>query len=446
MSKPCPSCGAELAKHASFCPYCETIIAKKITAHPYHPRQKKLLLAVLGALSICLILALGFFLLPKEDPLPSVQDPEPVTEPAQQLTAPEAPPEEVTASLPLPGNGAQYVYEDDTGSYWLYLSFNANATSPQASEHVQISQSSNSGKPSVLYVVDADTGKNAAERFWPQVNQCSVSILSEQDTINFTCSEPMENENFPNAARMSHLVFSSNSGTTHILWTLKLENGETIQLFQTLTVIPLDTIVYSYLDTPMDTIEELHALLSQLRSEAKSNTVYELYLAPVVYEGGIDLTSLAVNLYGTSRNDSRTTFTDTLIFRTELTGSNVIRDIDFIGSGGTGILSSASVCLYSCNFSGWDIAIDGEYGSWPYLENCTFSHNGIGLYWNSNFSYSACEAYSNLAFIENEIAIQAIAVPGNGILRLIDCVFTGNQCDLDNQSGATLDLSQSTIQ
>lgn len=446
MNKSCPSCGAALAQHASFCPYCETIITKKITAHPYRPRKRKALWAVLSALSVCLILALGLFLLPREDTLPSVQATEPDATPVQQVAAPVVQAEEPSNSLPLPENGAQYFYKDDTDSYWLFLAFNSDAKSPQASEQVQMCPSSTNGKPSVLYVFDSDTGENAADLFWPQVSQCSMSIIPEQNTANFTCSEPMENDNFSTAARMSHLVFSSDSGTTHILWTLQMKNGDVIQLFHTLTVTPLDTIVYSYLDTPMDTIEELHALLSQLRNEAKSDTVYELYLAPVVYDGGIDLTNLAVNLYGTSQNDAHTTFTDTVVFRTELTGSNYIRDIDFIGSGGTGILSSASISLYGCSFSGWDIAIDGEYGCWPTLFNCTFSHNGIGLYWNSDFSYSACEAYSRLEFIGNGIAVQALAVPGNGILRFIDCVFTANQCDLDNRSGATLDLTNSTIQ
>lgn len=448
MHNLCPFCGAELPDRASFCPHCENSLVNKAAAAPYRPKRRKFLWRMVPALGLLLLLILPALHRETTQTDAPSQSAEAATATPQvsQQTEPESEPLISAASEPaviLPGS-EQVLYEADGTQYLLLLSFSYTAT-PQASDDVSLCETSSGGKPSVLYVVDPDTGESQADSFWPQVSRCSVSVVQETGTGDLTCSSPMANKNFPQAAQMVHLQFSSDSGTHHIVWELYMENGDVIALSHILRVTPLKTIVFSYLDTPMDTIEQLQALLTRLQQENRDNTVYELYLAPVTYDGSLDLGTLAVNLYGAASDSVRTAFTGTVIFRQELPGSNCIQDIDFLGSGGTGILSYATLQLNGCTFSGWEIAIDGENGCWPHLSNCTFSHNGIGLYWCSQYASSACEAYSNLSFVQNETAILIAAMPGNQTIDLVDCTFQGNGTDLDNRTSNVLDLSRSTV-
>ncbi len=61
-----------------------------------------------------------------------------------------------------------------------------------------------------------------------------------------------------------------------------------IRLKQTYEVIPLAHRVYTPEDTPLDTIEELKALLKRIKQEVPADARCECYLPPVTYEGRAD--------------------------------------------------------------------------------------------------------------------------------------------------------------
>lgn len=57
----------------------------------------------------------------------------------------------------------------------------------------------------------------------------------------------------------------------------------------------------------------------------------------------------------------------------------MLHDLDFVGSGGTGLTASASAVINHCSFTGYDIGADVEDGGMIGVESCTFRQNGIGL-------------------------------------------------------------------
>ena len=99
--------------------------------------------------------------------------------------------------------------------------------------------------------------------------------------------EPVYNESFPNAAYVSDINYVSDSGTNDIQWTITMKNGDTIFLSTRLTIEKQPAVSYYAEDTPMETTEELNALLASIEEEASADTPVYLHLPAVTYDGDI---------------------------------------------------------------------------------------------------------------------------------------------------------------
>ena len=106
------------------------------------------------------------------------------------------------------------------------------------------------------------------------------------------CTAPKYDPSFPYAALTSHIDYWAGCGTNDILWTLNLKSGETLQLSQTITVREQKLVAFRPEDTPMDTLEDLQALMTYIDTEVDVDTAVQVYLPARVYEGGLNLPAM----------------------------------------------------------------------------------------------------------------------------------------------------------
>ena len=112
----------------------------------------------------------------------------------------------------------------------------------------------------------------------------------------FQCSQPAYNEGAPECPLISLIDFTGESGTAELVWTFQMKNGDTIYLRQTYEVVPIPVYDYHPEDYPMDTAEELQALIDTIGGQANDPVaVINLHLPPVTYEGGITIRDRSLN-------------------------------------------------------------------------------------------------------------------------------------------------------
>ena len=233
MSKKCIKCGQHISYNASFCPHC-TAVQKEKQEIKAPKRWRK---AAFGAAAVVVLLAA------------------------------------VGAAFSLHHRpksyegGAQVVYKDKGKSYKLLLNFSEDdgVTGHAQGERTDtLAQGMESALPCQLYVLDQETGELAWEEFTEKVVSCKVDTKPGENSRKVDYVEPVHNESFPNAAYVSDIIYTSDSGTNDILWNLTMKNGDTISLSTRLTIEKQAAVTYFSEDTPMETTEELNALLASI--------------------------------------------------------------------------------------------------------------------------------------------------------------------------------------
>lgn len=82
-----------------------------------------------------------------------------------------------------------------------------------------------------------------------------------------------------------------------------MKNGDTLVLHEFMKIQTHPEASYSYENTPLETMEDLKALIAKIESEVSPEAIVRITLAPVVYEGDLELANRAIFLTGTA-NDS----------------------------------------------------------------------------------------------------------------------------------------------
>ena len=413
MSKKCINCGAELPEGASFCPHCAKSQIEKNEVKPPRRWRKKALIAL--SCTLLAAFALAAVLLYHR----------PVT---------------------LEG-GARVVYTDRDGEYELIIgsdSGNLANRAPEEYRSVSLSADDASCLPALLGVFQ--NGELAdAERFFAKVESCTLEAFPNENGA-LQISDPIYSDVFAPAARECDVFFTGTSGTNQLVWTLKMKNGDTIRLSETFEVITLVHQVFTPEDAPMETIEDLNALLKRIDGEVAAETIVDIYLPAVTYDGCLTMASRAVNLYGCNDGSGRSCFTGTLSILTDSPSLVTLCDLDFVGSGGTGLSSSASAMIFGCTFSGWDTGAEVADGGMIGVENCVFKNNGTGFrYDTANFSFFK-SGFPYCTFENNGTGVQFARLPGSMPLDFSHTVFSGNEIDIDNPIDYPLDLSNAIFQ
>lgn len=413
MSKKCISCGAELPEGATFCPHCEkSQIEKSETKPPKLWRKKALIAGLCSLVVIAVVAAICLHHAPKTYE-----------------------------------GGAEITYTDRDGTSRVLLSFSVwdgVQKAAQSSDTVTLEAGARSAKPSQLAIEGSEAGAQAA--FMEKVSSCTVETIALDGGNVMEHTAPAYDEDFPYSAATAHIFFSPDCGTNEIRWTLHMKNGDTIILRQTITVELMDSLSYYADDYAMDTVEDLQALLETINQEVSLNTVVNLYLPAVVYDGGITIETHGVNLYGSTENGVKTTFTGTVFVQTDTPGMGEINAVVFRGAGGTGLCATGSVYLMGCEFYGWDVGAIAKTGGNIMGDTCRFEENKIGLKFDTGNCHYTWGEYMDMSFIGNEIGIQITELCVSETLTFTGSSFSGNGVDVDNPAEHDIDLSQAIFE
>ena len=408
MSKNCIHCGASLPDEAAFCPRCaQSQQQKKVVRPPRLWRKKALIAALCVTLTAFIALVCALLLRPKTFE-----------------------------------GGATVVYTDQDGAYELLVTFHPSDIAnnrPIGEKSVSLSTEEYSNMTVMLGVYQngqlADT-----DAFFAKVESCTLEAFPN-DNGALTLTEPAFKTDYLPAARESDITYSGLSGTNELHWTLNMKNGDTIRLKQTFEVIPLVHQVYTAKDTALNTMEELNALLARINEEVPEDTIVDIYLPPVTYSGNLTLLR-AVNLYGSAEGSGRTTFTGTLSVNSDYPSNVMLFDLDFVGDGGIGLSTTASIYMGNCSFTGWDVGALTQDGGMIGVERCTFRGNGIGFKYNSRVFHSFNDVFPDCVIEDNDIGVQFAMLDGTITIDFAGSVFSGNRIDIDNQAGYPIDTTQ----
>lgn len=333
--------------------------------------------------------------------------------------------------------GAQIVYQDGGKSYKVLLSFSEGEGmigKAQGERTDTLAEGMDSALPCQLYAIDEETGKLAGEEFTDKIESCTVDTKPSENSKKLEFWEPVYDQGFPNAVYVSDVHFTSDIGTNDIQWTLNMKNGDTISLSTRLTIEKLAAVTYFADDVPMETTEELKALLTSIEEEIPSGTPVYLNLPAVTYDGNITFGDYIWSISGSADGDNVTTFTGTVSMK-GLNGNYAdLYGVDFRGESGIGLDAYCFVMLNECSFDGWDTAAIAQNGAWVNAVNCTFTNNETALKFNSTYAYGTSAVYEDNLFAGNGTAVSIDSLPGNEVLDFIGSTFSGNEIDIENKA------------
>lgn len=415
MGKKCVKCGQLLPENASFCPHCTAIQNEKKKIKTPRRWKKKALISV-ATLILLFAIGLAVFIYHKPEAYEG---------------------------------GAQVIYPGKDSAYKVLLTFSEGdgVTGQAQGERTDtLSEGMESALPCQLYVFDQETGKLAWEKFMEEVEFCQVDTISGENSRKMEYIEPVHNESFPNAAYVSDIYFTSDSGTNDILWSLTMKNGDTISLSTRLTIEKQTAVSYFSDDIPMETAEELNTLLASIEEEVPNGTPVYLHLPAVTYEGDITFGNHVWGIYGSTEGDAVTTFTGTVSMK-GLNGNYAdINGVHFQGNSGIGLNAYCMVLISQCSFDGWDTAAVAQNGAWINAADCMFTNNTTALKFSTNTSYGSAPNYSNNIFTGNGTAVCIDNLPGNEVLDFTGSKFSGNDIDIANKAEHPIDTANAIFE
>lgn len=403
MSKKCVKCGQLLPEKASFCPHCTAVQTEKQEVKaPGRWKKKVVTGAVLAVLAAAVGMAFSQYHRPRSYE-----------------------------------GGAQIIYPNEEKSYKVLLTFSeGDGVAGQAEKERtdRIAEGMDSALPCQLYVLDEESGALAWEEFVSEVESCEVETKPGEDSKQMDYSEPVHQESFPNAAYVSNIHYLSDSGVNDIVWNLTMKNGDTISLGTRLTVEKQEAVTYHPEDAPMETAEELNALLASIDEEYSSDILVYLYLPAVTYEGDIMFGDHTFGIYGSTEGDEMTAFTGTVRLQGKNGNSADLFGLRFAGDSGIGVDAYCFVYISGCSFDGFDTAAIARNGGWVCAADSTFTNNRTALKFNTSMAYGTCPTYQNDTFTGNGTAVCIDSLPGNEVLDFSGSVFSGNEADIVNKA------------
>ncbi len=422
QQKPCPHCGALLPEGASFCPHCARSVRehREEVSPPWHMPRRILYSILIVLLAAVLVLALSVW----------VQ----------------------TRPKTYESDTGELLYTGRAGAYRLCLS-RSDPPVPKPENHYHAVLDDPYRDPVPLYALDPDTGEPVTETFLLDVASVSAQISSPDKYVSVTCTEPQPSDYYPNAAAVTFVDFqlvAPGDYGAELVYTITMKNGDTLCLTQKEQYSSITVYQYTAQDEPMETIEELQALVDRVTAASDEYDQIYLYLPAVIYEGGLTMEGRCINLYGSVGPDGQRT---AFLGPTQIASPRGVRefhDIHFLGSGqGTGVqaLGASRLHLTGCRVSGWETGFLAEDRAWINADETVFTDNAVGMCFNAQDTPLVSDNfYSNNISQGNVTAILLERVSGDAILAFPGTVFTGNGTDIDNRCGLELDLSEAIFE
>lgn len=409
MEKNCPHCGAELPEEASFCPHCAQSINARVEPRPPKPFPRRVLYAAVAAVVVCAI-ALGVWL----------------------------------ANRPKTYEGVgEVTYTDDDGTYQLVFAWPSDRYQPITQIHQNAEEGIDCRFPIRFYVNHKDSGADAGQLFLRKVESVTAECVQSEDNPSpWACSEPAPHDAMPDAALVTLNDFTAESGDTEQVWTIRMKNGDTICLRVAIYITPIPAYHYYPGDAPMETTEQLQALVDEVSRTVEESAVVYFHLPAVTYTGGLVIQQRPVNLCGNTEGDERTTFTGTIRVTSGGSWITYLDNLDLVGGGaGIGVSAAARVHLTDCNISGWKTGVLAYGYTWVNAMHCRFENNTVGFHFNADGVQVSHTQYTGNEFVNNGTAVLLESVPSDVTLTFGECLFSSNETDIDNRCGQTVDIS-----
>lgn len=414
--KNCPHCGARLPSEASFCPSCAQSVNERQKIYPPRRLPGWALRRALLVLALLAVALTGWLYT-----RPGVYD-----------------------------NGtAEIIYTDGDGSYQLLLNYFGDRFQSMTDYSEEVEEGTTSNKPSRLFINHVETGVNAKEAFLRKVEDVTVELLQGGDSPEpWQYTSPQAYDFAPEAAGVSILTYTDHSGNMELRWTIRMQNGDTIRLYQRMELGVVPTRHFYPEDVPMDTMEDLQSLVDEINDTITSDIIVYIHLPAVTYQGNLALEERSINLVGSESPDGRrTTFTGTL----QATAQNgyicQFKDLDFVGDGeGVGVSASARINFTNCRLSGWRTGVLCYGNSWVNLKDCVFEGNTVGFHFNSASNNPNDHMYSDNLFQNNETAVLLESVPSEQALYFDGTRFSRNSADIDNRCGQEVSIASAIFE
>ena len=432
--KICPHCGAPVPAAASFCPRCTATLTER-TAMTM-PRTGRRRLHLLAACLAAALVALAVWLWPAAETEP--QRPDGTADP---VLAADPVMDAYTAACQTYYTGA------DGREYHVFTAVTPSIegrTDPVGYRSELIPAGGTVDFPATVMVEDAVTQDYAAEDFAALLDSWDVSVTAPEGVSRVKLWDA-ELETADTPALLYRRLWGDNTCThNEIVWTLRMKNGDVLTLTQTIELLPQEVRTYSTADTPLDTAEQLQALLDDIAGACDADTSVTVYLPEVTYDAPITV-GCAVELVG-SGTAFAAPVTVMPLSDTERCHAYVrFSEVSFEGDGsGTGVTARAPTYLENCRVTGWDVGALAVNGGWVYLHGGYIGGNGVGARYDSAYSNSYTYTIRRIDFLNNTTALELLCLPPNSYAALDDCRFRGNGTDVYNPGGYRIEVNNGT--
>ena len=431
--KKCPHCGAPLAQDASFCPHCTATLAqRRVIALPRagHRRIRWLLLAaVIAAAAAAVVLWLS---------RPGGTPPEDTADKEDAAQA---------AADPYLAACQTYYTGADGREYHVFTAVTPSIegrTDPVGYRSELIPAGGTVDFPATVMVEDAVTQDYAAEDFAALLDSWDVSVTAPEGVSRVKLWDAEEET--PESPALLYRRLRADPTCTHneVVWTLRMKSGDVLHLTMTVEFEEQQALRITPEDAPLDTAQELQALLDQLAQEYDADTSITVELPDVTYDAPVSV-GCAVTLKG-SGTAFAAPVTLAPLSDTERCHAYVrFSEVSFEGDGGgTGVTARAPTYLENCRVTGWDVGALAVNGGWVYLHGGYIGGNGVGARYDSAYSNSYTYTIRRIAFLNNTTALELLCLPPNSYAALDDCRFRGNGTDVYNPGGYRIEVNNGT--
>lgn len=430
--KKCPHCGAPLAQDASFCPHCTATLAqRRVIALPRagHRRSRWLLLAAVIAAAAAVVLWLS---------RPGGMPPEDTADKEDAAQA---------AADPYLAACQTYYTGADGREYHVFTAMTPSIggrTDPVGYHSELIPAGGTVDFPATVMVEDAVTQDYAAEDFAALLDSWDVSVTAPEGVSRVKLWDAEEET--PESPALLYRRLRADSTCTHneVVWTPRMKSGDVLHLTMTVEFEEQQALRITPEDAPLETAQELQALLDRLAEEYNADTSITVELPDVTYDVPVSV-GCAVTLKG-SGTAFAAPVTVTPLSDTERCHAYVrFSEVSFEGDGsGTGVTARAPTYLENCRVTGWDVGALAVNGGWVYLHGGYIGGNGVGARYDSAYSNSYTYTIRRIDFLNNTTALELLCLPPNSYAALDDCRFRGNGTDVYNPGGYRIEVNNGT--
>lgn len=298
--------------------------------------------------------------------------------------------------------------------------------------------------PATVIAEDAVTQEYVQGDFIALMDSWEVTVNAPEGVGRVTLREAqVEAENSP-ALLYRRLRADPTCTHNEVVWTLRMKSGDVLHLTMTVEFEEQQALRITPEDAPLETAQELQALLDRLAEEYDADTSITVELPDVTYDAPVSV-GCAVTLKG-SGTAFAAPVTVTPLSDTERCHAYVrFSEASFEGDGsGTGVTARAPTYLENCRVTGWAVGGEAVTGGWLYLRGSHVADCGVGIRYNSAYSSSYTYFADKMTFVQNGTALELLCMPPDGYIELQGCRFHGNGTDVRNPGGYRVEQTGST--